>query len=109
MPFGDGDARSHGCNASAAAPATAEEGRARHPLFETKTTGEGGDTGAAAIASVDEGGDIGAAAAAIASADEGAGTGAAAITSADDGGDTGAAAIAVRRMVDQCRVGLETT
>ena len=65
MMRGVGDA--HGCNASAAAPATAEEDRAHHPLFETKTTDEADDIGAAA------------------------------------------AAIAVRRMMGQCRVSLETT
>ena len=63
-----GDA--HRCNASAAAPATAEEDRAHHPLFETKTTDEADDTGAsaAAIATADMGDDIGAAAAASATA-----------------------------------------
>ena len=68
MMRGVGDA--HGCNASAAAPATAEEDRAHHPLFETKTTDEADDTGAsaAAIATADMGDDIGVAAIAIATA-----------------------------------------
>ena len=121
-------AKSHGCNASAAAPATAEEDRTHRPLFETKTTDKGDDTGAAAaatIASADEGGDAGASAAAIATADKDDDTGAGAATSAtadndddtgaaaatiataDEGHDAGAAPIAVR-MVDQCSVGLET-
>ena len=125
---GVGDVLSHGCNASAAAPATAEEDRTHRPLFETKTTDKGDDTGAAAaatIASADEGGDAGASAAAIATADKDADTGAGAATSAtadndddtgaaaatiataDEGHDAGAAPIAVR-MVDQCSVGLET-